>query len=768
MSNSNTPRYQPYNHPSTSTSTTSSSNHFAHVGRRSVLRASTANAPKPPPLFSAAHPATADQEASTLTTDELPLPSFHLQSQIQTHHPLEQELSSLLQPQSQRQYTDLALKSLLATTQREHATAQDAVQKTIRSLEASNASLQSILDAANAKIAGLEQHRAFLLNLDQQQKEALNTKTADWDARTKQDKAKIAKLESDLSQVKEKLSVTEERLNDVVRKRDFDIGNSTREVSKFKQKAEALDQELQRSNAAKSLALKQLGQLQMKTSELETQLSIAKHDGGSSSARDSDTIKKQLNEQSAYIHSLETSNSHLKSEAQRLRSILQSTTKQEEKIRTLELQLSSMDNLRTRLVEAEAESTTLKAEKNRWVSLLKETPDLITSTANISNLNAVTPLALVRALANERLERAREKEKLGEELGELKVLREKERELEIELEQVKNASGEIEAKSENLLKQVTRLEKGRELSMKETVFLRDQLTTVHFQEHEVEGVPATTLISDLQSLLEEYKQHMLNLEKELANQTSSSASRSDLRSNIVPALKALEDKVKDLENEIGRLKTENTLLQKEVENFDNQIFVLERAIGQGAFDRKNLKVLQLAENPESKAFAIRKELLDTLQAENKALKERLSGSEYGALVPAEVVKSFELEGRRLLGVIEERDKRIARLREVFTEKSQEFKEAVFSLLGYKVEFQESRVRLISTYADPHDSSSFLFTSQENDNGTMQIVGGSPDRVAELNELRERYVLQYGSVPAFLASVTLNGWNRTFGVEDMQQ
>ncbi|KAJ3297394.1 coiled-coil domain-containing protein mad1 [Rhizoclosmatium sp. JEL0117] len=641
-------------------------------------------------------------------------------------------------------------KRTIKLLERELLMQKDDSERRIIALELENARLKQNMQDSLSKIGKLERDCTFLLESNKKLEESQQLKDAEREQKDKESSSITTKLQSENASLTERLSVTNEQLRDLERRREHEIRSSKREADQYRQRLQALELQHEMAVAAKTAALKQTGDLQSQISSLESKLISLKH-GNASSPDSFQTIKKQLEDQLAYIHTLETSNTHLKTESQRLRTAHQSSTAQEEKIRTLEIQVRAMDSLRTRLVEAEAEATTLKAEKRRWSSLLRE--------SDLSSNGEVTPLGLARALETERLERAREMERVSEELADVKVLRAHVGELEVEIGELRKRLAEEEAKAEVQSRQVKRLEKGRDLVAGEVAFLREQLTAVRFQDVDADtGMNDKLLrdqISELEALIERYRTRVADLEVELQNASNMpSIPKVEAQSDFTAAKRKLEDKVKQLE--------------KEVENFDNQIFVLERAIGQGAFDRDNLKVLQLAENPESKAFAIRKELLDTLQAENKALKARLLGSEFGGLVPVEVVKSIELESRRLQGLIDERDKRILRLREVFMDKSKEFKEAVFSLLGYRVEFQESLVRLISTYADPQDDSSFLFSSQENDNGTMQIVGGAPARVQELNQLRQHYVLEGGSVPAFLAFVTLKGWERHYGVEDMEQ
>ncbi|KAJ3072401.1 coiled-coil domain-containing protein mad1 [Podochytrium sp. JEL0797] len=646
----------------------------------------------------------------------------------------------------------LDARKTIKALERELLNQREAYEKRVASLESDNNALKVEKNEALAKIKKLETDQAFLMSRDNQLVTANESREKAFDQKNNENRSIIAKLRSEKSSLTEQLSIAQERSTDAERKLEHESSVSKRELSRLRAKLESTEHERDLATAGKGVALNQLSELQNKAFSLESQLSSLKRND---SIGITDTIKKQLNEQSAYIHNLETTVSQLRSETQRLRTLHQTATAQTETIRTLETQLSRMDAMRSQVVELESLVQSFTAEKERWVA------ELAAAGGSMDEWEGVTtPLGFARVLRKERLERAREGEKVAEEVAQSRVLRETVVELEEEVKALKDKCGELERGVEVREGLVKRLEKGRELMGRENLVLREQWAAANFQDEK----GAT---DELHALVNEYKTRVQELEHELSIRSPMQSSTA--RSDLTAAKRELDDKVKELQSEIDHLKSENASLQSEVETYDTQVFELERAIGQGAFDRKTLKVLQLAENPESTAHAIRKETLDSLEAENKALKSRLLGSEWGALVPVEVVKSAEVEHRRLLAVVEEKEKRILRLREVFTAKSQEFKEAVFSLLGYKVEFLESRVRLISQYADPHHDASFLFASQENDHGTMQIVGGTdPERVKELQRLREKYVGERGSVPAFLAVVTLDGWERTFGVEDMEQ
>ncbi|KAJ3049689.1 coiled-coil domain-containing protein mad1, partial [Quaeritorhiza haematococci] len=137
------------------------------------------------------------------------------------------------------------------------------------------------------------------------------------------------------------------------------------------------------------------------------------------------------------------------------------------------------------------------------------------------------------------------------------------------------------------------------------------------------------------------------------------------------------------------------------------------------------KILQLADNPESREATRRKTLISTLEQENKQLRERLlasssSSSSFsssslsgsgGGVLPASSFKALEMECEKLRGLVDEKEKRLGRLKEVYRIKALEYREAVYSLLGYRLDFlSEGIVRLRSMYASDDSPPSSESTS----------------------------------------------------------
>lgn len=64
-------------------------------------------------------------------------------------------------------------------------------------------------------------------------------------------------------------------------------------------------------------------------------------------------------------------------------------------------------------------------------------------------------------------------------------------------------------------------------------------------------------------------------------------------------------------------------------------------------------------------------------------------------------------------VVAEKDKRMQRLKEIWSAKSMEFREAVFSLLGWKLDFlQNGRVRVTHMFAGNSDDQSIEFDGEK--------------------------------------------------------
>ncbi|KAJ0411674.1 hypothetical protein ATCC90586_002058 [Pythium insidiosum] len=255
---------------------------------------------------------------------------------------------------------------------------------------------------------------------------------------------------------------------------------------------------------------------------------------------------------------------------------------------------------------------------------------------------------------------------------------------------------------------------------------------------------------------------------------------SDLMTKVTPALEEITKLTTEMrspntgaqvyETEINRLKKEYAALQNEhaklakhLKSVEQDCAKMEKRLGRGEFNPATTKVVHLSVNPTS-------ELLDTkkvsseceqLRKENEQLRSALKASEAkstpaGAVTPSTstststakltTTTSYEtVEGQKLLN---------QRLKEVFREQTQQYREAVFQLTGFKIDLKKSSgveiLRLRSMYAD-HDDDELLVRMEPN--GALELL--ETDFCGQINQRVFAYLTTCRSFPAFLATLTLH-------------
>ncbi|GMK59265.1 hypothetical protein CspeluHIS016_0702800 [Cutaneotrichosporon spelunceum] len=231
----------------------------------------------------------------------------------------------------------------------------------------------------------------------------------------------------------------------------------------------------------------------------------------------------------------------------------------------------------------------------------------------------------------------------------------------------------------------------------------------------------------------------------------------------VAALEKTEARVSELESEKAELNTTVAELTKANTALDADIAELMRRVASGEYNAERERVLELRDNPAARVHAVRRAQLDDLQTENTALLARLkeldtAPSEGGAgLVPRASYDRLEKERDAAAAAHE---KRLLRLKEIFGLKSREFLEAVYSLLGWRIKFEENggELRLTSMYAPKGKMGLTLkFTSDEGHFGTMHMSGAMK---RGLEEAHQFWVVERQSIPGFLAQVTTEMFEKT--------
>ena len=210
--------------------------------------------------------------------------------------------------------------------------------------------------------------------------------------------------------------------------------------------------------------------------------------------------------------------------------------------------------------------------------------------------------------------------------------------------------------------------------------------------------------------------------------------------------KVIEAPNKDLEEKLRTLEEKNEKLESE----------LERRSIKGDFNPMDTKVIHFTNNPTALAIEKRAAQMSELTSENIALKARVQLLEQGQttdltmMVGAKVEESEAEQVKALKDELEKADVKKKRLMEAFKKTSQDFREVVYHLTGYRIDvLQENKYRMLPLYAESQDDS-LLF--QKSKSGEIQML--ESEFSLELGELMEEHLERNNSIPMFLAGLIM--------------
>lgn len=166
---------------------------------------------------------------------------------------------------------------------------------------------------------------------------------------------------------------------------------------------------------------------------------------------------------------------------------------------------------------------------------------------------------------------------------------------------------------------------------------------------------------------------------------------------------------------------------------------------------KKIRVLQLRDNPLQQDQFIKKQQLHILQEEVKSLWNKLEKRDLvNDSVPVAVVESLRFELTQAKSEAQKTDKRFQRLKEVYNKKSLEFIDAVNSLLGFKLEFQQSgKIKAVSCFQPDK------YLTVDLNNNTLKSNLYSV--ISDWDTLHRCWVDDRQQIPCFLAAITLELW-----------
>ncbi|KAI9778751.1 MAG: coiled-coil domain-containing protein mad1 [Peltula sp. TS41687] len=576
-----------------------------------------------------------------------------------------------------------------------------------------------------------------------------------------------AHLERELRTNQDRIQVLEEEVEEARTDLEAYERQSTHQVKELQRRTETLEEsnrELRQEVVKKVNALQdaqqRLSQRETVVGELESEVLRLKAQTG-----DADTlgiIKRELSEQVAHIKKLESTNREQLIELKQYRRLHKSIEIVEEEKRGLENKLRIMDDLRRELSEAKLQKQILEDERKSWSLYLQNE---LSSTGQVEY---ESPEAFAKALAEERLENAALMEKLGglkPELSEkdnlIRSLEAENAKLRSEIEKLRASGGSGHGGS------LARLERQKKLAIKEVEFLRAQLKTFDTEETtfrpEQFNEEKTSRIQELESLVDQYRSELQKVNEELKRQEESAPQVAERASTKRP-------REEEQDERLGLLSRKNRKLQDEASKYHQTISLLEKELEiaksqiQSLQSTSRTRILELRSNPTSNEAAIKQSTLTSLRAENAALLAQLEGQYEAKVVPISVLDNARQTIEELKGLIAEKEKRMTRLREIWTAKALEFREAVASILGWRLDIMPNgRVRVASMFypgvgGDEGEDNSITFDGEQK---TMKISGGpNGSFTREIKDLVRFWVDERKEIPCFLAAMTLEFYEKT--------
>lgn len=611
-------------------------------------------------------------------------------------------------------------------------------------------------EAANTLTS--KKYDALAKEMSEAQTRATNERL-DLEKRLRQSQEKAQSLQEEYDEVKEELASSQ-------RQNDHKYNSLQTEHKALKDSVEEIQADLTSKVNALQTTQKKLAQKEEEYGQLEAEVLRLKAITGD--AETLAVIKRELSDQVAHIKKLEALTREQNTELKQYRKQHKAVEIVEEEKRSLQTRLQMMEGLQKQVEEAEMRRQILEAERTSWTSYLEA------ESAVHGELQFETPEDLARAFIQERIERTELMNRLGELQPELsnkdsniQALEDEKAKLQAQIQEMKT-SGAGSAPNTADAKARARLERQKALATKEIDFLRAQVKAFDDEERELQpdmyDTAKSERIKELESLVDQYRKEIEAVQKEF-----NSIEKAPVAAGQKRSLEASED-----DERLGELRRKNRQLQDDLLTLQKKQKIIEAEYKAQHSQLKKLKessrtrVLELKSNPTADAEALKLSTVRNLREANAQLLAQLDNAQAPpSTVPLASLDAVRDELEEVRTQLASSTKKIARLKQIWTAKSLEFREAVASILGWRLDFMPNgRVKVTSMFkpADEESENSIVF---DGENGTMKVSGGEQSVFA--GEIRDQIVYWVEGrkeIPCFLSALTLEFWERGPGGQTM--
>ncbi|KAG7811882.1 hypothetical protein KL921_002148 [Ogataea angusta] len=466
--------------------------------------------------------------------------------------------------------------------------------------------------------------------------------------------AKTCKLDRHLGEFQE----IEKRLEDVIALKDVELRHKDSELLRLR---DAMREEL----ALKSSRIEELvNQLRIKDSQI---VELRERNVHMDETKARELYEKECSNQLEYIRELEKRNLELSNKLRALQSKQDYVQVLKEEKTTLAQRLATYEALETDYEDLKLRYAAMEQKMGDWP--ISDSPATILS--KCSALES-TNSQLLQKHENLRNELASTQQEVVDLQSKLLESNDRQTALKTKLS---------EKDTEN-----TKLSNNVKLLTQEIQFLKDRIDNVTEENTMLlknKGVETenTQKFEGLVALLESYKQQLQSLQSQ---ETGQKRRRSEQEQPNMAA---------QLAEELKRKIDENNDLLRTIEEKNKRLVQLELEVKKlGSSNDNGFRVLELRDNPAARHERVTRKMLEKLREENQQLVDAKLATDQ--MIPKTVYERVCLEQDQLQEEIKSLNKRMTRLREMFSSKAARFNEIVFLLLGYKIELlSETKLKM---------------------------------------------------------------------------
>lgn len=575
---------------------------------------------------------------------------------------------------------------------------------------------------------------------------------SDLEVRLKKEVESRKNAESSATPIRDKVTDLEEKLRRLSESSEREKDNLKREIAYLKDESKLsvsrINADLEKMTVRAESSEKESELLKRQLEDLEQKLSEC--------LRQKRELEHDLSRQTAATHEINSSEAeklvkHLQEElrnyeaevleARKLKSSYQNIELLREKFSEEKLRREKAETELSKLQEVEQNANKLGHELMSWKSLLNDIPD-VSCSDDIPKKFAGLQKETIENMMKVGEVNARCKElELALELADLSK-QHAVKESALAKERAENSALEVK-RLELLLKSVT---EERERQRKVAMPLNKQSSGLVD-----DGLENESLVKDLEYSLVQRESTIRDLENSLLKQR-------EIIDHQCDELKLMHEKIS---TEARRVKS----LEREGDRLRSEISLLESKLGHGDYSAANTKVLRmvntLAVDDEAKHTidALQVEL-QKAQAKLQAVEELKGQSVAGNLIDADIPEKLA-HLKKQIAILEKREERY---KAVFAEKISVFRKACCSLFGYKIVMDDqqrpngipvTRFTLQSIFAQSDDET----LEFDYESGSANILANDYTSQPEISHQIQIFIKNMNSIPAFTANLTIESFNK---------